>query len=382
MVQVQPKADGIALLYTSIVLLGLSWVTFVIRMGLRSWKQILGMDDLAMAIGLLLFTVTASLCIVCSFYGSGQYAVELPASTRAQGIKLFFIAEFFYAAGACAIKCSIAITLMRIVGVQKAFVWGLWFIMGASFASSVIFIAGIANICHPINTLWGEAHGVCNLKLNSDVSFFFSAVEIVTDCTLAILPWILLRNIQMKFTVKISVVVILGMAALASCATIVRLRYLSMYSDPVEFMYATGKIGLWSIIEEGTGIFAGSLPALRPLLSLSFLSGGRSSTLAFEADRSNDKKFSKRRSGRYQASEVDLDRFQHLRDSDTAVDEDGESQKHILRQTRFKVTNEKNVTGQEGDWERSQVLGWQQSGYRGKSEVSPVSRNELSLAPT
>lgn len=86
--------------------------------------------------------------------------------------------------------------------------------MGISFASSLIFIIGIANICHPINTLWGETTGVCNLKLNSDVSFFFSAIEIVTDFALAILPWVLLRNVQMKSRVKVSVVLILGMAAL------------------------------------------------------------------------------------------------------------------------------------------------------------------------
>lgn len=39
-----------------------------------------------------------------------------------------------------------------------------------------------------------------------------------------------------------------------------RLRYLSLYSDPTEFKFGTGKIGLWSVIEEGIGIFAGSLP--------------------------------------------------------------------------------------------------------------------------
>lgn len=80
--------------------------------------------------------------------------------------------------------------------------------------SALIFIIGIANICHPINTLWGESNGVCNLQLNSDVSLFFSAVEIATDWTLAILPAVLLRNIQMKSRVKISVACILGLAAL------------------------------------------------------------------------------------------------------------------------------------------------------------------------
>lgn len=161
----------------------------------------------------------------------------------------------------------------------------------------------------------------------------------------------------------------------ASCATIVRLRYLSMYSNPLEFMYATGKIGLWSVIEEGTGIFAGSLPALRPLLALPFLNGGRSATPAFGSNRSNDKKFSKPRSGRYRMADVDLDKLQSMGDND-GKDEDADSQKHILRQTRVNVSNEKNPHDQEGDWEKSQVLGWQKSDFRGRSEASPASRSE------
>lgn len=87
--------------------------------------------------------------------------------------------------------------------------------MIASFISSVIFVIGVANICHPITTLWGETTtGSCNLELNSDVSFFFSAIEIATDWALAILPGVLLWNIQMKTKVKASVAMILGMAAL------------------------------------------------------------------------------------------------------------------------------------------------------------------------
>jgi len=86
--------------------------------------------------------------------------------------------------------------------------------MMATILSAVIFIIGIANICHPINTLWGESKGTCNLKLNSDVSFFFSAIEIATDWSLAILPAALLWNIQMKRKVKLSVAMILGLAAL------------------------------------------------------------------------------------------------------------------------------------------------------------------------
>lgn len=87
--------------------------------------------------------------------------------------------------------------------------------MVASGLSAIIFMVGVANICHPITTLWGETtNGTCNPKLDSDISFFFSAIEIVTDFALAILPAILLWDIQMKKTVKFSVIIILGMAAL------------------------------------------------------------------------------------------------------------------------------------------------------------------------
>jgi hypothetical protein len=114
-----------------------------------------------------------------------------------------------------AIKCSIAFTLIRIAEGRKSFKWALYTIIFATACSAIIFIAGIANICHPITTLWGETTtGSCDLKLNSDVSFFFSAIEIATDWSLAILPAALLWNVQMKTSVKSSVAVILGLAAL------------------------------------------------------------------------------------------------------------------------------------------------------------------------
>lgn len=87
--------------------------------------------------------------------------------------------------------------------------------MAMAAIAAVIFIVAIANLCHPITTLWGETTtGSCSPTLNSRVSFFFSAVSIVTDFSLAILPAILLWRIQMKRRVKFSVAIMLGLAAL------------------------------------------------------------------------------------------------------------------------------------------------------------------------
>lgn len=139
----------------------------------------------------------------------------------------------------------------------------------------------------------------------------------------------------------------------ASCATIVRLRYLSLYSNPAEFMFSTGKIGLWSIIEEGIGIIAGSLHALRPLLSLACL--GRSTTNNSD---SNDNtasagKFKASRTPKGMRPDINLDTFQQLGD----VDGDGDSQKHILKETQVSVMSSARTAPPE-EWERRQVLGW------------------------
>lgn len=52
----------------------------------------------------------------------------------------------------------------------------------------------------------------------------------------------------------------------ASCATIVRLRYLLALLNSQNFLLESGKIAIWTVVELAIGIFAGSAPALRPLL--------------------------------------------------------------------------------------------------------------------
>ncbi|KAF3043681.1 hypothetical protein E8E12_006435 [Didymella heteroderae] len=352
--------DGIALLYAAIILLVLTWVTVSMRVCVRVWRKVLGMDDYLMVVGLVLFSVTACLCIVACFYGSGQKSEVLEPLTISKGIKTFYVAEYFYAVGAATIKCSISVTLIRIAASQRRYNWSLYAIMGLTWIAAIVFVAGIASICTPIETLWGEAKGTCNLQLNSNVSFFFSAIEILTDWSLAILPAILLWNVQMKGSVKTSVAVILALASVASCATIVRLRYLALYSDPGEFMYGTGKIGFWSLMEEGIGIVAGSLPALRPLLSLRV---GFSSSMNTPGAATSGRSEPLRNSNMHgrSRSAVMMDTFQTLGDGDGEEEhDDGDSQKNIVKETKYSVTSTKVAVSEE-ERVRSQVLGWEQA---------------------
>lgn len=141
----------------------------------------------------------------------------------------------------------------------------------------------------------------------------------------------------------------------ASCATIVRLSYLTLYDDPKEFLFGTGKIGLWSIIEEGIGITAGSLHALRPLLSLPIFGGnGSSDNTGGSASASNKFKQSSGQKG--QRNEINLDTFHQLGDTDG----DADSSRHILKETEVSMTRSEGMEQGpgKGKWDRTQVVGW------------------------
>lgn len=122
-------------------------------------------------------------------------------------------------------------------------------------------------------------------------------------------------------------------------------------------MFSTGKIGLWSIIEEGIGIIAGSLHALRPLLSLPIFGGSTNGNTGGSASAN---KYVQSRGGHHgsRPADIRLDTFQELGDTDG----DGDSAKHILKEiqvTRVRIDR----TASPGEYGRNQVLGWKQNNF-------------------
>jgi hypothetical protein len=135
----------------------------------------------------------------------------------------------------------------------------------------------------------------------------------------------------------------------ASCATIVRLKFLTLYSDPGEFMYSTGKIGFWSLLEEGIGIIAGSLPALRPLLNLRI-----KITTTSNAPATSGNAYASNQHSRKQPSSrahIMMDTFQVL--GEDADQDDCDSQKNIIKETKYEVTSSRVV-----EPKQSHDMGW------------------------
>jgi hypothetical protein len=139
----------------------------------------------------------------------------------------------------------------------------------------------------------------------------------------------------------------------ASCATIVRLKYLTLYSDPGQFIYATGKIGFWSLTEEGIGIIAGSLPALRPLLNLRIKITTNSNSAAASGNAYPPASRSRQPASR---NAIKMDTFQTLGDNDVDMS-DGDSQKNIMKETKYTVTSTsvRQLNEKEKNWAMNHV---------------------------
>lgn len=57
MSSVAVAGDGVALLYAAIILLVLAWITVSMRVCVRIWRKVLGMDDYLMVVGLVCYQI-------------------------------------------------------------------------------------------------------------------------------------------------------------------------------------------------------------------------------------------------------------------------------------------------------------------------------------
>tara|TARA_R110002003_G_scaffold239_4_gene17219 strand:- start:5528 stop:5890 length:363 start_codon:yes stop_codon:yes gene_type:complete len=118
-------------------------------------------------------------------------------------------------------------------------------------------------------------------------------------------------------------------------------------------MYSTGKIGFWSLAEEGIGIIAGSLPALRPLLSLRIkvsTSSGRNAPAGGTYPSQSHSRPAPSRAG-----VIMMDTFQTLGDGDDHSD--GDSQKNIIKETKYTVTSTRASTNGD-ERKQGQMTAW------------------------
>ncbi|KAL4864052.1 hypothetical protein BDV12DRAFT_205952 [Aspergillus spectabilis] len=268
------SSDDRALAVTAVaaVFMAIAAVAVLLRCYVRGWvTKAFGWDDGAMVIAMVFYFMFSGCMIGGSLYGTGRRFEVLTAHQRVTAMKYWWLCEIAYCFSSIACKVSVCIFLMRIT-VKRLHIWILYLVMALTVITGLIFMFIMLLQCKPLEYFWTRTaldpaiQGTCvSIEIVITMTYVYSAFSALCDFTVGILPIFIVRKLHMRRQTKVAVIGILSMACIASSAVIVRFPYVKTFRDP-DFLYATVEIAIWSNIETGLGITAGSLATLRPLL--------------------------------------------------------------------------------------------------------------------
>lgn len=271
---IQPEGLARILMVVAITFLCLTTLVVGLRTWVRSWAlrhgRLWGIDDSLAVLGYIPFVFCCSFAIYSAHYGVGSPDSKLNPFLMIRAAEYVFYWQLNYAISAPLVKASIGVAVMRLTQ-ERRYRYLLWAVMLIPAATTFAGTIMLVSLCHPVAAQWNPALGTCGSRdIISIVSYSFTVVAIITDLCCAIIPYFIIRNLQMPRRSKISLVMILGLGVFASVGAIVRAPYLSAYAADGDQLYQYANILIWSFVENGIGIIAGSLPPLRKLFGVYF----------------------------------------------------------------------------------------------------------------
>ncbi|PYH34155.1 cation-transporting ATPase 4 [Aspergillus neoniger CBS 115656] len=247
--------------------MAISLVTVSFRCFVR-WRMLkaFGWDDILMVLAMLLDIVLTACAIAGAKDGVGRHLSNFHSFDEFHHAMLWWwLGQCIYIWASGIAKVSIALALLRL-SVHTYQRITLWIVMGASICVSLVFWFFMLFQCHPVSKFW-ERTGPGNCMSTDTlirVAYVYSGICAVCDFALGLLPIDLVRQLQTTLKTKIALGATLSLGCVASTAVILRIPCLHFYKD-IDFLYSTFSIDIWSFIEVGLGITAGSLVTLRPL---------------------------------------------------------------------------------------------------------------------
>lgn len=267
----QPSGRGPQVLGIYAFFVALTSLTMILRVYARVYLvKIFGLDDWTAIVGWALFIAHAGFAIAGTYHGTGQHTNLIPPEDLPIGLRDWWMCEPLYVVGNMFTKLSIGLMLLRLV-VEKSHRMLIYVVIGVLELYSVVYFFIFLFQCIPSEFFWTRAQGATNGKCMStsvviSTTYVYSAITCVSDWIMALLPWFVIRKLQMNGRTKAMVSIILALGSVASAATIIRFPYVSNFSNVNDFLYATTDVAIWSCCETGLAISASSAATLKPLV--------------------------------------------------------------------------------------------------------------------
>ncbi|KAK8092001.1 hypothetical protein PG997_002362 [Apiospora hydei] len=250
-----------------IALLALAVTTVALRCYTRVFiLRAFGLDDGVMVFATVSFVLFTSSALTGVHYGTGRHHKDLAKLDIQEAMKYWWFCYIWYCITMIASKISIGIFLLRIT-VVKVHKWIIYVVLFLSVITGVVFFFVTLLQCQPLYYFWDKDNpGTCvSPSIIAALTYLYSAFSVLCDFTFALLPLHMIMGLQMRKSIKYSLVPILGMACVASIAVVVRFVFVHTFEEP-DFLWATVDIAIWSDVEQGLAICAGCLATLQPLI--------------------------------------------------------------------------------------------------------------------
>ncbi|KAK2799498.1 hypothetical protein FQN50_008470 [Emmonsiellopsis sp. PD_5] len=255
------------------VFTAVSWLVMALRLWVRLTMRSFGLDDAFAILSLLVFSGFSAFIIYGAVYGIGKHTKDLASFEAAiKAYRSFFIADLLYIAASGLVKISFAISLLRVMVLRRVYIYIIYVVTAATTAFSIFYWFFTLFTCSPIPFFWEQimnpfSGGTCQQYPKViGASYAHGAVICVGDLTLAILPALFVRTLNMNHRTKMSIGFLLAFGSIASIATIARLPYIQYVYDHLDFLHTNSELIIWSAVEVGVSIIAISGVTLKPLL--------------------------------------------------------------------------------------------------------------------
>ncbi|KAH0345151.1 integral membrane protein, partial [Aureobasidium melanogenum] len=258
--------------HTIVVISIIFGVLSVIVMALRLFARVIilgkmGMDDVLICIAALLSWAFIIVTVLAVHHGLGSHRDEVMKKGAANMNSYahdVWLSSIFYNSCLGFLKASILAFYLRLGDVQLNRL--------AQILLAIVICQALANVftcifqCTPIAAAYTTELSKTAKCVNITAFYLTNAaLTIVTDLSTYILPFHLVRKLQISKRQKVGLAVMLGLGLFTCVSSIIRITYIPGMLFSADQTWTISGPMYWSVIETNVGILTASMPAFKAI---------------------------------------------------------------------------------------------------------------------
>ncbi|KAK3370421.1 hypothetical protein B0H63DRAFT_454593 [Podospora didyma] len=250
-----------------ITLYVISFVLLTMRLTTRIHSKMrLGLDDITVALALLISTINFGFILSAVPHGMGRHNYYVSLDDQLEASHMLFYSQMPWGWGVCFSKISIAFLLLRFKTTTRWRVF-LYAMIAVQVASAISANVVQLTLCKPLAASWDFriTDGVCHYS-NAHLSMWLNGgIAIATDLIFAAIPLSFLGSIRRPLVERLVVALLMGIGVITAVASAVKLTMAKKYGSSNSQDPGWDCIDLiaWSVIEEQLGVIAACVPCLK-----------------------------------------------------------------------------------------------------------------------